>query len=520
MIKDLLKLFEGDPTQYLVTSLTGEVTERGKREADCVTLHEPVTEDIWENHINGIKRIGIRPEKGDQAKWGCIDIDPRNYSNYSSKKYIDLIKEANLPLVVTKSKSGGLHLFLFLKNWTPVKDILEVLNKWNNKYFDSDEVFPMNKAMNMPYFKADATTEHGYDDNGTPILLGKFIEIAKSKIKDIEDLKEFKLKEYEPEFEYNKFPPCIQNLIREKWSGNHRNDILFNAGILALKQHEHKLSKEELFNILKERNKQFFTNPLPENEIQTSLLKSLSSAKEYSFKCPPKYGVLSPICNKEVCKNRPLGIGAEAPDIVNDFKDITYSRDIKSIEYSFNLNDEFITVRPEDMADEKAWRKRLLNYKIYWKTLPKPRKGPSPFEMLMSHIVMNAVEDNESKWLDVLNEQQYDILKKFFEDHLEVDDFAKIKDGFVIMDSKTKNCYFKQVTLKKFLTGKKYFNTSKEAMKLLGCKKLEYHEGEKNVWCVEMPEFVEYNKIKTKPKQEENKISELDDEYHTGKFRT
>ena len=116
MIKDLLKLFEGDPTQYLVTSLTGEVTERGKREADCVTLHEPVTEDIWENHINGIKRIGIRSEKGDQAKWGCIDIDPRNYSNYSSKKYIDLIKEANLPLVVTKSKSGGLHLFLFLKN--------------------------------------------------------------------------------------------------------------------------------------------------------------------------------------------------------------------------------------------------------------------------------------------------------------------------------------------------------------------------------------------------------------------
>jgi hypothetical protein len=37
-------------------------------------------------------------------------------------------------------------------------------------------------------------------------------------------------------------------------------------------------------------------------------------------------------------------------------------------------------------------------------------------------------------------------------------------------------------------------------MKLLGCKKLEYHEGEKNVWCVEMPEFVEYNKIKTKTK--------------------
>ena len=117
MIKDLLELFQGDPSQYLTTVLTGTVDERGKHEAKCTTVHEPVTEDIWDKHIKGEIRIGIRPEKEDLVKWGCIDIDPRSYKDYASKKYLDIIKNNNLPLVPTRSKSGGLHLFIFLKDW-------------------------------------------------------------------------------------------------------------------------------------------------------------------------------------------------------------------------------------------------------------------------------------------------------------------------------------------------------------------------------------------------------------------
>ena len=105
MIKDLLELFQGDPNQYLTTVLTGTVDERGKHEAKCTTVHEPVTEDIWDKHIKGEIRIGIRPEKEDLVKWGCIDIDPRSYKDYASKKYLDIIKNNNLPLVPTRSKS-------------------------------------------------------------------------------------------------------------------------------------------------------------------------------------------------------------------------------------------------------------------------------------------------------------------------------------------------------------------------------------------------------------------------------
>ena len=42
-------------------------------------------------------------------------------------------------------------------------------------------MFPLNKAVGMPYFNANATVEYAFDDNNTPLMLGGFIELAKKK---------------------------------------------------------------------------------------------------------------------------------------------------------------------------------------------------------------------------------------------------------------------------------------------------------------------------------------------------
>ena len=57
-----------------------------------------------------------------------------------------------------------------------------------------------------------------------------------------------------------------------------------------------------------------------------------------------------------------------------------------------------------------------------------------------------------------------------------------------------------------------------EAFQLLGCKRHDYFEGVQNVWYVTMPEFVKH--VTIKPITKTTKTTELDDEYHTGKFRT
>ena len=318
-----------------------------------------------------------------------------------------------------------------------------------------------------------------------------------------QDFYGLKVQEYEAESQWNNYPPCVQKLIQEGWSGNNRNNFLFNVLVLELKK-DSSLSVQQLENIAINRNNQIFTKPLPASEV-IALAKSVSK------------GSYQPICNKDLCKSRSLGIGDAVPDIIDSFDNIRYIQDTKNIWYEFDYKGQHITVTPDDMKDEKSFRVRLLRHRVYWLTLPKPRKGPSPFELLMKSIVEKAEESQEHIYADTLEEERYSVLKNFFESHIEQDKYDKLKDGYVVLDSKTNTCYFKKLTLDKFIkkNAGKIFNTTADALRLLGCRRKDYHEGEKNVWSVEMPEFVNHQAIKPKTSKTE---SEMDDSYHE-KFR-
>ena len=79
---------------------------------------------------------------------------------------------------------------------------------------------------------------------------------------------------------------------------------------------------------------------------------------------------------------------------------------------------------------------------------------------------------------------------------------------------------FQKATLESYLNSRKeIFNTTTEAIRFLGCQRHDYYEGEQNVWYVKLPTFAEHRKEKP-PVKVDNKPSELDDEFHTGKFKT
>ena len=521
MKKDFFNLFEGDPNQYITSTLIGVEDQRGKKEADYKTIHQPVTPEIWLEHLQGKTKIGIRPEKGDIGKWGCIDVDPENYKDYSQKKYVDILKDYKLPLVPVKSKSGGLHLFLFLKDWSEIKDVKKILNKWNDTFFMSKEVFPgLNKAVTMPYYNASRTMEHAYDHNNTPLMAESFIEFATENTRSIDQLQKLKIEEYLPEDDWDQYPPCVQNMIQNQWHQDGRNEALFQVGVMEQKRADGKLGKKEVESIIKKRNSEIFPKPLPENEVINTVCKSLQR-KDYQYKCPPKHGRFAGICDKEKCKRRKFGVGVVIPDIIDNFNEIEWTRDTKTTHFSFKYDEKYITVKPEDMKDEKSWFVKLLHYGVLWDYLPKSRANPNPFQSFLREFVSRAQENKVTSFDDRMEEEQYNILKGFFESTIEVDEFAKLKDGYVVLDSKTNLCYFKQTTLENFLTksgNKNKFNSTLEAIRLLKCEKHENFKKERNVWYVAMPEFETYKEFKTKAKPVKT-MSELDDEYHTGKFR-
>ena len=188
---------------------------------------------------------------------------------------------------------------------------------------------------------------------------------------------------------YSEYPPCVQNLMREKWSGNHRNDMLFNVAVLKYKEHDGKISKVDMRQHLIEKNKEYFTNPMPDNEVEQTVLKSISKPQDYFYKCPPRYNGLVPICDKEQCKLRKLGLNQQAPDIINEFEEVEFTKDLKVCCIVLNLG-QHITVTPEDMVDE-VLRKKLMNYKIYWMDLPVLDQA-NPFELMMRSLVEMAVK--------------------------------------------------------------------------------------------------------------------------------
>ena len=53
-----------------------------------------VTDEDYINHLEGKGSMGIQPcDDDDNAVFGAIDIDPRNYSDFKAEKYLKVIAE-------------------------------------------------------------------------------------------------------------------------------------------------------------------------------------------------------------------------------------------------------------------------------------------------------------------------------------------------------------------------------------------------------------------------------------------
>ena len=110
MIERFKNIFEGLDRAHGVT-LVGESNGDGNKiTGKSFVKREPVTDDLWQKHLDGKDSLGVIPINDDnKCKWGCIDID--SYAGFDHKKLIDKIKNLNLPLLVFTEQK--LKPFLF-----------------------------------------------------------------------------------------------------------------------------------------------------------------------------------------------------------------------------------------------------------------------------------------------------------------------------------------------------------------------------------------------------------------------
>ena len=107
--------------------------------------YQELTDDVYKRHLEGTLSIGVQPcNENSEAKFGVIDIDPKDYVGFDRQYIIEKIQEYKLPLVPVLSKSGGLHLYLFMNEFVLATLIVSFLSNLLSlfKLKSNNEIFP------------------------------------------------------------------------------------------------------------------------------------------------------------------------------------------------------------------------------------------------------------------------------------------------------------------------------------------------------------------------------------------
>jgi len=338
-IKKFKQIFEGSYNAYGQTRKTEEYDERGKHKTKSVIIKQPVTDQMWLDHLEGKDpALGIIPINEDsKCKWACIDIDVYNLNH---KELIDKIKLNKLPLIVFRSKSGGAHVFLFTNEFIPaalfrnkLKDIAAMLGYARSEIFPKQNHINKDRGdvgsfLNLPYHNVNQTLRYAFNYDGNAMTIEEFFKYYDQIVLTEEDLVELKIKEDKPEDSdlLKGAPPCLRMLAKEGIPNGQRNNAMYNFGVYVKKRFPDNWDTK-IFNY----NDKYCQPPLDKKEIDI-LIKSITG-KEYQYKC--KDEPIASFCNSKKCIKQEFGVG----------DDFSPGLEIKEIQkYTSNPPIYFVTV--------------------------------------------------------------------------------------------------------------------------------------------------------------------------------
>lgn len=350
------------------------------------TLHEPVTLALWEQHVEGKRPLGVIPIREDSmCQWGSIDFDQYDVD------LVELVARANvakLPLVPCRSKSGGLHLFLFLREPEPAANVQSALRDAAASIGMAEcEIFPkqtrilaerndIGQWMVMPYFggtfDGKLQMQRGLKPNGAEMTLSEFLREAEGKRTSVDELRQLSVvrtigigREKEKRrrgggdspCDMTDGPRCLEHLTAPGPMTDNRKRTIFQAGIYLKRADPRGWRKK-----LAEFNQRRFGPPLTDSEI-AGVVSSLEK-KEYEYKC--KDEPFRSHCDVVLCRSRRFGVGGddESPRITNMSMLMT-----DPPMYFVDVGGERLELTLDQLQQYTLFHKACLAHKFCFKTM-------------------------------------------------------------------------------------------------------------------------------------------------------
>ena len=307
-------LFLGKNNSYVKNELPKDTPKVGEKiKTNIIQVEDKVDKDLLTHHLDGDFGVGICPICADgKVHFAVLDIDCYDERIY---KMLRFIREYSLPLLPFRSKSGGLHVYVFFSKAVLAKNARELL-KDIVYYFCLDSIYGKNKveifpkqdslkedsfgsAITLPLFKGEDTYTPLLDLEGNAFEFKEALAYIQKHLTSIDTVKET-LKE----LPYNDAPPCIQRLLLAGLVGSEdsgRNNFLFSYAIYAKKKFG------TGFETYVQEVNSSFDCPL-EDTVVEQICSSVSN-NEYMYKC--KDIPCASMCDKVICKKREYGIGRD-----------------------------------------------------------------------------------------------------------------------------------------------------------------------------------------------------------------
>jgi hypothetical protein len=313
IVQRFMSLFAGLERAHGVYRVPVQNTQDGtKVKGTAKTVHEPVTIEVWAEHLRGNTGLGVVPINDySLCSWGAGDID--SYEGVDVEALDKKIAKQNLPLVRFKSKSGGVHLFMFMTEPTPATLVRSrLMTMMGLLGFAGVEVFPKQTQLasdkdtgnwiNMPYFGGSKTDRYALVD-GQPILdLTSFLNHAESRRIDPDDLEALDLDAGD---NLPGGPPCLNVLCSEGFPEGSRNNALFDMGVYARK------AFPDTWEAKVDEYNQKYMSPGSSEEVM-AVIKSLRK-KDYFYRC--KELPINQYCDKAKCAKAKYGLGSDSEQL-------------------------------------------------------------------------------------------------------------------------------------------------------------------------------------------------------------
>jgi len=317
-LKEFCNLFAGNKTAYGIHTYKKTKLEEGKKEEGRnVTKTETLTDQQYRDHLEGRKGLGIIPINGSNVcSFAVLDVDI--YEKKTFMRYLSFIYDCHLPVVPFRSKSGGLHIYLFLKTGVAVNVIKNSMENIATLIGlpTETEIFPKQTSLiegqvgnwiNLPYYNAEQSETYLYNRKGGRTSFGEALQYIKSKLQT-----EQTLTQYLENLPLADGPPCLQHIymLRET---DFRNEYLFSLACF----YKTKFGEDFESRILEANS--HLKDPIEELELKRTIIAT-HNKKDYTYRCSQE--PIASICNKRLCRIKQYGIGgSEISEL--DFGELT-----------------------------------------------------------------------------------------------------------------------------------------------------------------------------------------------------